>query len=179
MSDINDSRFPGSSPFAPLRDLPSFTLSSTDLVDGDELAKKHCQPDNVSPQLEWSNLPEGTESLAVTCYDPDAPTMSGFWHWAAFNIPADVTELPTGAGSAADLGIDGVVSLVNDGGQREYIGAQPPAGHGPHRYIYIVHAVDVPALDIPEDASPAVLGFNLHFHALGRAVLWGWYEESE
>ena len=92
--------------------------------------------------------------------------------------PADVTELPAGAGAKDDLGV-GAVVLTGDSGVKGYYGANPPAGHGPHRYIYIVHAVDVPALDIPEDASPAVLGFNLHFHALGRAVLWGWYEESE
>lgn len=179
MTDIYDSRFPGSDPFAPLRDLPSFSLESSDIDNGGELAQKHCQPDSVSPQLKWSDLPEGTKSLAVTCYDPDAPTMAGFWHWAAFNIPATVSELPTDAGAKEDLGIDGVVSLVNDGGQRPYIGAQPPADHGPYRYFYIVHAVDTEELDIPADASPSVLGFNLHSHALGRAFVWGWYEETE
>ena len=138
--------------------------------------KSSAPPESVSPQLAWSGLPEGTKSLAVTCFDPDAPTASGFWHWAAFNIPVEVSELPTNAGAAEDLGIDGVISLRNDSGERTYYGANPPAGHAPHRYLYAVHAVDVEKLDIDPDASPTVLGFNLHFHALGRAILWGWYE---
>ncbi|QCB28452.1 putative kinase inhibitor protein [Corynebacterium endometrii] len=178
MTTYDDSRFPGPDPYAPLKDLPSFTLASQDLIDGDEIEEKFRAPQNVSPQLEWSNLPEGTKSLAVTCFDPDAPTASGFWHWAAFNIPADVTELPTGAGSAEDLGIPGVVSLKNDSGSRTYYGPQPPAGHAPHRYLYAVHAVDVEKLDVDAGDSPTVLGFNLHFHAIGRAILWGWYEEK-
>ncbi|MDK8475393.1 MULTISPECIES: YbhB/YbcL family Raf kinase inhibitor-like protein [unclassified Corynebacterium] len=175
-SYADDTRFPGPDPYAPLRDLPSFGLSSTDLVEGDEIPEKHRAPESVSPQLAWSGLPEGTKSLAVTCFDPDAPTASGFWHWAAFNIPTDVSELPTNAGAAEDLGIDGVVSLRNDSGNRTHFGANPPAGHAPHRYLYAVHAVDVETLDIDPDSSPTVLGFNLHFHALGRAILWGWYE---
>ena len=175
-SYADDSRFPGPDPYAPLRDVPSFVLSSTDVVEGDELQEKLRAPESVSPQLAWSGLPEGTKSLVVTCFDPDAPTASGFWHWAAFNIPVEVSELPTNAGAAEDLGIDGVISLRNDSGERTYFGANPPAGHAPHRYLYAVHAVDVEKLDIDPDASPSVLGFNLHFHALGRAILWGWYE---
>ena len=110
-SYADDTRFPGPDPYAPLHDLPSFGLSSTDLVEGDEIPEKHRAPESVSPQLAWSGLPEGTKSLAVTCFDPDAPTASGFWHWAAFNIPTDVSELPTNAGAAEDLGIDGVISF--------------------------------------------------------------------
>ena len=175
-SYADDSRFPGPDPYAPLRDVPSFVLSSTDVVEGDELQEKLRAPESVSPQLAWSGLPESTKSLAVTCFDPDAPTASGFWHWAAFNIPVEVSELPTNAGAAEDLGIDGVISLRNDSGERTYYGANPPAGHAPHRYLYAVHAVDVEKLDIDPDATPTVLGFNLHFHALGRSILWGWYE---
>jgi len=174
----DDSRFPGPDPYAPLKDLPSFPLSSTDLTDGDKLAEDQCAPANVSPQLAWSDLPEGTKSLAVTCFDPDAPTASGFWHWAAFNIPVETTELPTGAGSQDDLGIDGVIALANDSGQREYYGAAPPEGHGPHRYLFAVHAVDVEKLDIDPGSTATVLGFNLYFHSLGRAILWGWYENK-
>ncbi|NLF89938.1 MAG: YbhB/YbcL family Raf kinase inhibitor-like protein [Corynebacterium marinum] len=174
----DDSRFPGPDPYAPLKDLPSFPLTSRDLHSGGECAEEQCAPANVSPHLAWSDLPEGTKSLAVTCLDPDAPTGSGYWHWAAFNIPVSVDELPTGAGSREDLGIEGVVSLVNDAGMRTYYGANPPAGHAPHRYLFAVHAVDVEKLDIDPDSSPTVLGFNLHFHALGRAILWGWYENK-
>jgi Raf kinase inhibitor-like YbhB/YbcL family protein len=110
-------------------------------------------------------------------YDPDAPTAAGFWHWAAFNIPADVTELPTDA-SAGGLP-EGVVQLRNDGGTVGYIGAAPPPGHGPHHYWVVVHAVDVPTLDIPAEASPAFLGFNLFSHAIARATLVPTYEVKE
>lgn len=173
-----DNRYPGPDPYAPLKDLPAFPLVSTDLNNGDELAEAQRAPANISPQLAWSDLPEGTQSLAVTCLDPDAPTGAGFWHWAAFNIPVSVTELPAGAGSAEDLGIEGVISLVNDAGQRTYYGANPPAEHAPHRYLFAVHAVDVEKLDVDPSATPTVLGFNLHFHSLGRAILWGWYENK-
>ena len=178
MSTYNEPRFPGPDPYEPLGNPPRFTLTSTDLADGDEIAEQFRAPSNVSPQLQWADIPEGTKSLAVTLLDPDAPTGAGFWHWAAFNIPADVTELPQGAGSQADLGIEGVISLKHDGGQREYYGPQPPAGHAPHRYLYAVHALDVETLDIDPDATPTVLGFNLYFHTIGRSILWGWYEQN-
>ncbi len=175
----NDPRFPGPDPYAALKDLPSFPLSSTDFSDGDELGEQLRAPANVSPHLSWSDLPEGTKSLAVTCFDPDAPTASGFWHWAVFNIPASVTGLPTGAGSDETLGgIEGVVSLAGDSGQKTYYGPNPPAGHAPHRYLYAVHAVDVEKLDIDPDSTATVLGFNLYFHSIGRAILWGWYENK-
>ncbi len=174
---VNDPRFPGPDPYAPLKDLPSFTLTSTDLRDGEEIPEKFRAPSNVSPHLAWSDLPEGTKSLAVTCFDPDAPTSSGYWHWAVFNIPVSVTELPTGAGSDETLGgIEKVVSLAGDSGDRTYYGPNPPADHFPHRYLYTVHAVDVEELDISPDSTPTVLDFNLHSHAIGRAILWGWYE---
>ena len=173
-SYADDSRFPGPDPYAPLRDVPSFVLSSTDVVEGDELQEKLRAPESVSPQLAWSGLPEGTKSLAVTCFDPDAPTASGFWHWAAFNIPVDVTELPTDAGSKEGLGV-GAVVLTGDSGVQGYYGSNPPQGHGPHRYLFAVHAVDT---ELPADgaANPTQLGFNLNFHSLGRAIVWGWDE---
>ena len=176
-SYASDTRFPGPDPYAPLKDLPEFPLTSTDLEDGAELAEKLRAPESVSPQLSWSDLPEGTKSLAVTCFDPDAPTASGFWHWAAFNIPVSVTELPSNAGAAEDLGV-GATSLRNDSGQRVHYGANPPGGHAPHRYLYVVHAVDVEELDIDPDSTATVLGFNLYFHSIGRAVLWGCYENT-
>lgn len=176
-SYAHDPRFPGPDPYAPLKDVPSFPLSSSDLEEGQQLAPAQRGSQSISPQLEWSDLPEGTKSLAITCYDPDAPTASGFWHWAVFNIPASVTSIPTGAGSEPDLGgIEGAITLVGDSGQRAYYGSQPPEGHGPHRYLYAVHAVDVEELDIDPSSTPTVLGFNLYFHSLGRAILWGWDE---
>ncbi|WKD57656.1 putative kinase inhibitor protein [Corynebacterium capitovis DSM 44611] len=175
--DYTSDAFPGPDPYAPLRELPAFELTSTDLSSGDKLGPKLVGEAATSPQLAWSGLPEGTKSLAVTLFDPDAPTASGYWHWAAFNIPASVSELPSGSGATPDLGV-GATTLVGDSGQRAFYGANPPAGHGPHRYIVAVHAVDVDTLDVPDDASPAALGFNLYFHSLGRAILWGWYENN-
>jgi Raf kinase inhibitor-like YbhB/YbcL family protein len=167
-------------PYDELPDVPSFDVTSTDVTDGATLAQPQVSGafgaggEDVSPQLSWSGAPEGTQSYAVTVYDPDAPTGSGFWHWAAFNIPADVTELASGA---SENGLPaGAVQLKHDGGTAGYIGAAPPAGHGPHRYYIVVHAVDVPSLDVPAEATPAFLGFNLFGHTLGRATLVGVYE---
>lgn len=169
-------RFPGPDPYAPLKDVPVFRVSSDDFTDGERLPD-HLAGDNAtSPQLQWSGAPEGTESFAVTCFDPDAPTASGFWHWSAFNIPADVSQLPAGAGTEDGLGV-GATVLVGDSGVQGYYGANPPAGHGPHRYLYVVHAVDT-KLDSAEIANPTQLGFNLYFHTLGRAITWGWYENQ-
>ncbi|MEJ5996743.1 YbhB/YbcL family Raf kinase inhibitor-like protein [Corynebacterium sp. H130] len=176
MTSYTDSRFPGPDPYAPLGDKPSFPLSSTDFVDGGTFKPEQLGGTDISPQLKWSDLPEGTKSIAITCFDPDAPTGSGFWHWAVFNIPATVSEIPTGAGDETLGGIEGVVTLKGDSGKRGYYGPNPPAGHAPHRYLFAVHALDVEKLDIPADATPTVLGFNLYFHTLGRAITWGWHE---
>ncbi|WOP19572.1 YbhB/YbcL family Raf kinase inhibitor-like protein [Raineyella sp. LH-20] len=173
------------SPFAKLRDLPRFALTSTDVADGVELAPRHRSRvmeipggEDVSPQLRWSGFPEGTRSFALTCYDPDAPTQSGWWHWAVFDIPVDCTELATGAGSPTAPGFpEGALTLRNDAGMAGFLGAAPPQGHGPHRYFFIVHAVDVEHLGLSLDTTPAKLGFTLFFHSLGRAWLtptFGW-----
>lgn len=170
-------------PYDELPDVASFEVRSDDVRHGETLATAHVSGvfgaggEDVSPQLSWSGAPEGTQSYAVTVYDPDAPTASGFWHWAAFNIPASVTELPSGA-SGKNMP-DGAVELKNDGGTVGYIGAAPPPGHGPHHYHVVVHAVDVPSLDVPADASPAFLGFNLFSHTLGRAMIVPVYEVAE
>ncbi|WP_297005917.1 YbhB/YbcL family Raf kinase inhibitor-like protein [uncultured Corynebacterium sp.] len=171
-----DDRFPGPDPYRPLTDLPTFTLTSEDLTTGGRLADAQLGGNDISPQLSWSGAPEDTETYAVTCYDPDAPTGSGYWHWAVFNIPASVTSLPTGAGDDELVGLpEGAVALRGDSGRRGFYGAEPPAGHGPHRYIYAVHAVPE-RLDIPDRSTPAILGFNLNFRATARALLWGWAE---
>jgi Raf kinase inhibitor-like YbhB/YbcL family protein len=170
-------------PYAALPKLPTFALESASFADGQALANPQVSGimgaggEDVSPQLSWSGFPDGTKSFAVTVYDPDAPTASGFWHWAVANLPASVHELPAGAGDGSNLPGD-AVTLVNDAGQRRYIGAAPPAGHGPHRYYVAVHAVDVVKLDLPEDASPAFLGFNLFQHAIARAVIHATYEQK-
>src|SRR5919112_5888454 len=158
-------------PYADLPQVGSFTVTSTDLTDGAELAQPQLSGifgaggEDASPQLEWSGFPEGTKSFAVTVYDPDAPTASGFWHWAVADIPAAVTSLPRGAGDEKGSGLpEGAVQLRNDGGFAGYVGAAPPSGHGAHRYFVVVHAVDTETLDIDADPTPAVLGFNLFFH---------------
>jgi Raf kinase inhibitor-like YbhB/YbcL family protein len=155
----------------------TFTLTSNDITDGGVLpdAQVHAKG-NASPHLKWSGAPEGTKSYAVTCYDPDAPTGSGFWHWTAANIPAHVTELASGASSRGMPA--GAVQGRTDFGETGYGGAAPPPGHGPHRYIFTVFAVDVDRLDVTPDNSGAVFGFNLHFHTLAKASITGTYENS-
>ena len=167
-------------PYSELPAVPSFTLTSEDVADGQEMppAQRSGQSgaQDVSPQLTWSGFPPETKSFAVTMYDPDAPTASGFWHWAAFNIPADVTSLPAGAGAPDGSALPpGVVQLKNDAGMAGFMGAAPPPGHHPHRYMVVVHAVDVEKLDIPAEATPAILGFNLFTHTLARARITGIY----
>lgn len=173
-----DDRFPAADPYAPLTDLPLLTVTSEDFSDGDRLPDAQLGGNDISPQLSWSGAPEGTESFAVSCYDPDAPTTSGFWHWSVFNIPASVTSLAAGVGDPELAGLpDGAVALRGDSGSRGYYGAEPPAGHGPHRYIFAVHAV-FELLDIDDRSTPTILGFNLNFRAGARGLLWGWAENS-
>jgi hypothetical protein len=150
----------------------AFTLTSSDFQDGAALpdAQAHAAG-NRSPQLSWSGAPEGTKSYAVTCYDPDAPTGSGFWHWTVANIPFEVTGLPAGGPVTA-----GAVEGRTDFGAPGFGGAAPPPGHGPHRYIFTVFAVDVEKLDVTPENSGAVFGFNLHFHTLAKASITGIYE---
>jgi Raf kinase inhibitor-like YbhB/YbcL family protein len=172
-------------PYDELPAVASFTVTSTDVTDGQALATPQLSGimgaggEDVSPQLEWSAFPEETRSFAVTVYDPDAPTASGFWHWAVADIPASVTSLPSGAGDDEGSGLPaGAVQLRNDASAKRFIGAAPPPGHGPHHYYVAVHAVDVESLDLPQDATPAFLGFNLFSHTLARAVIVGTHENK-
>lgn len=171
-------------PYAALPQVASFTVSSTDIKDGEKLALPQVSGifgaggEDRSPQLSWSGFPDGTRSFVVTVYDPDAPTASGFWHWAVVDIPANVTELPGGAGDEAGTGLPaGAFQLRNDAGIARFIGAAPPPGHGRHRYFIAVHAVDVETLGLDPGATPAYLGFNLFSHTLGRGIITGWYEQ--
>jgi Raf kinase inhibitor-like YbhB/YbcL family protein len=171
------------SPYDFLPEVPAFEVTSSDVGHGELLPTPQVSGvmgaggEDRSPQLSWRGFPEGTKSFAVTVYDPDAPTASGFWHWVVGNIPASVTELPGGAGSQDGSGLPaGAVQLRNDAGYPGYVGAAPPEGHGPHRYFVVVHAVDTEDLGVPADASPAFFGFNLFSHTLGRAILVATYE---
>lgn len=170
-------------PYDFLPEVGAFTLSSTDIADGKPLAAPQVSGimgaggRDRSPQLSWRDHPSATRSFAVTCFDPDAPTASGFWHWAVADIPVEVTELAAGAGSADGSGLpEGALALPNDAGLHQYLGAAPPEGHGVHRYHVVVHAVDIATLGIPRDATPAFLGFTLFTHTLARAVLVPTYE---
>lgn len=166
-------------PFARLPEVPTFTVTSTTVTDGaawpaEQMSGAFGVPGgkDISPQLSWSGAPEGTKSYAVTVYDPDAPTGSGFWHWAVADIPATVTQLPEGAGDETGSSLpDGAIQLPNDARAARFIGAAPPPGHGQHRYFVVVHALDVESIGVPAEGTPAFLGFNMASHILGRAVL--------
>lgn len=129
-----------------------------------------CKGDNLSPALEWKNVPAGTKSFAVTVYDPDAPTGSGWWHWIVYDIPATATGLPAGAVLNAALPA-GAKQGRNDYGERNFGGACPPMGDKPHHYIFTVYALKIDKLNVPEDASPALIGFNIQANKLGLAKL--------
>jgi Raf kinase inhibitor-like YbhB/YbcL family protein len=160
---------------------PEFALKSADLKEGDTLANAQvfsgmeCTGQNVSPELEWSGAPAGTKSFAVTLYDPDAPTGSGWWHWVMYNIPPGVTRLPSGAGDPSKEWMPGVTMGTTDFGKRGYGGPCPPKGDPAHHYVFTVHALDVETLDVPDNATAAAVGFNLNRHRLGMATLTGVY----
>lgn len=151
-------------------------LISQDIVDGDKLPLRHVfngmgyDGDNISPHLTWDDVPAGTKSFVVTCYDPDAPTGSGWWHWVVANLPADTLVLPQGSGSGLVALPDGAVQARTDFGTSGYGGAAPPKGAS-HRYIFTVYALDVKRIEVDEQASGAMVGFNVHFHTLGSASL--------
>lgn len=164
-------------PYALLPPVESFTVTSTDVTDGSPLDHRFVStgavPDagNISPQLSWSGFPEETKSFAVTCFDPDAPTPSGFWHWVLIDLPASVTSLDTGAGSSGSTVPDGSIQIRSDWGSAEYGGPYPPHGDPPHRYFFVVHAVDIASLGVEYDATPALVAFHLTLHTMARALI--------
>lgn len=161
-------------PYSIFPSVPSLEVTSTDVSHGEIVPPEHwgggAGGRDVSPHLSWSGAPEGTKSFAVTLYDPDAPTASGFWHWAVYNIPAGVTELAQGAGTPGGILPEGAVTLPNELRLKHYIGPTPPEGTGRHRYFFVVHALDT-MLELDPESTPAVLGFNAGFHTLGRGIL--------
>ncbi len=151
-------------------------LISHDLQDGGKLPNRHVfngmgyDGDNISPHLMWDDVPAGTKSFVVTCYDPDAPTGSGWWHWVVANLPADTRVLPQGAGSGQAQLPEEAVQTRTDFGKAGYGGAAPPKGET-HRYIFTVHALDVEKIEVDAEASGAMVGFNVHFHSLASASI--------
>lgn len=163
-------------PYPLLPATASFTVTSDDVTDGQPLKDDQVAArGNTSPQLSWSGAPEGTQSYVVTCFDPDAPTPSGFWHWVLVDLPADVTSLDAGAGAEGATLPGRAFMCRNDGGPKAFMGAAPPERDQVHRYFFVVHAVKEETLGVDSDASPAVVSFNLAFKTLGRAILTGTY----
>jgi len=152
----------------------AITLTSTDITEGEMLSNDFvyngfgCKGANKMPNLSWSDLPEGTKSLAITVYDPDAPTGSGWWHFISFNIPADATSLTA----------DNYQAATNDYGQAEFGGACPPQGHGMHRYIFTLHALSVESLDVTKDTPPAVVRYMIHANQIDSASITAVYKRD-
>jgi Raf kinase inhibitor-like YbhB/YbcL family protein len=159
-----------------------FTLQSAEIKPGSIIAEAQvfrgfgCAGGNVSPSLSWKNAPAGTKSFAVTVYDPDAPTGSGWWHWVIFNIPAEVMSLPAGTGDPAIGHVPkGAVQSKTDFGKPGYGGPCPPKGDKPHRYVFTVYALKVDRIDADENASGALVGFMLNANKLGEATFTATY----
>lgn len=172
------------SPYGFLPVVPKFDVISHDIKDSEVLPTAQVSGimgaggEDISPHLSWSGAPNDTESYVVTCFDPDAPTGSGFWHWVVYDIPPSITELATGAGKEASTVLPkGSKHLKNDAGFPGYLGSAPPPGHGPHRYIFAVHALNIEVLPINEHVSAAVCGFNMFGKTVGRAIITPIYEQ--
>ena len=160
-----------------------FTLASTEVHAGRMIATPQlfngmaCTGGNISPSLEWQGAPQAAKSFAITVYDPDAPTGSGWWHWLVYNIPASVTKLSTGAGVANSTMLPpGAKQGNTDFGAPGYGGPCPPKGPA-HHYIFTVFALDVPSIDVPATATAAYIGFNLHAHTIGKASFTAIYKQ--
>ena len=163
-------------PYSLLPSVPALTVSSTSFQHNTRLPEEYVfdgwglSGGNLSPQLSWSGAPAGTKGYAVTCFDPDAPTPCGFWHWLLVGIPADVTSLDAGAGTAENAP-PGAFHVANDFGDTKYDGAAPPAGDQNHRYLFAVHALDTDDLGLDDSASAAVTAFTMGGHTLARGVI--------
>ena len=162
----------------------TFTLSSNSLggeaTINEEFNGFGCTGKNESPQLSWENAPEGTKSFAITMYDPDAPTGSGWWHWVVFDIPSNTNELLAGAGNATlNLIPEGAIQGLTDYGANGYGGPCPPEGHGLHQYIITVHALKADKLGLNDQTNPAVVGYYLWNNTLAKASIVTYYKRTK
>jgi len=155
-----------------------FTLTSPEIKAGSTLPQRFefngfgCSGENKSPALKWNGAPKGTKSFAVTMYDPDAPTGSGWWHWQVYNIPAEVSELAANAGALNSTSLpEGALQGRSDFGTPAWGGTCPPQGDKPHHYIFTVYALKTEKIEIPADASAALTGYMIHANMLGSASL--------
>ncbi len=163
----------------------TLTLSSHDISQGEFMAEEQmfngfgCSGGDISPHLKWSGAPKGTKSFAITSYDPDAPTGSGWWHWQIVNIPKDIMEVSSGAGSTKqDLAPKGSMQIINDFGHRGFGGACPPAGHGIHHYKFTIHALSVEKLALPENASGALAGYMININTIESSTIESLYKRD-
>jgi Raf kinase inhibitor-like YbhB/YbcL family protein len=151
----------------------AFAVTSEDVADGKQMEQIFAHPaaggQNVSPQLSWSDFPAETRSFAVTCFDPDAPSPSGFWHWVIVNLPREVTSLSRGAGTEPVPA--GVMTVRSDYGEPGYGGPRPPQGDRPHRYYFVVHALGVDQLPLPPAATPGLASVFIGMNTLARAII--------
>ncbi len=139
-----------------------------------------CSGKNISPELHWKGIPKGTKSLALTAYDPDAPTGSGWWHWVLIDLPATTTHLARNAGTSDGQALPkGAFQAVTDFGKGGYGGPCPPVGDRPHHYIFTLYALKTPKLDVPEKASPALIGYFIHQTMIKKATLVGMYGRAK
>lgn len=154
----------------------NFTLTSSDLKG--QLTKKQefngfgCSGENISPQLSWENAPKGTKSFAITVYDPDAPTGSGWWHWVVFDIPSNKTTLVSGFGNSDSKG---AIQSITDYGKTGFGGACPPVGDKAHRYIFTVHALDIETLGLDKNTNAATVGYYINSHSIAKASIISYY----
>ncbi len=162
----------------------TFTLSSSDLG-GQATVKQEfngfgCVGDNQSPQLSWENAPEGTKSFAITMYDPDAPTGSGWWHWLVFDIPSNINGLVANAGNIdLNLAPKGAIQSITDYGKKGYGGPCPPEGHGLHQYIVTVYALKTEKLGLDSNTNAAVVGYYIGSHTLAKSSIVAYYKREK
>ncbi|MPL68487.1 hypothetical protein SDC9_14215 [bioreactor metagenome] len=154
----------------------NFTLTSSDLKG--QLTKKQefngfgCSGENISPQLSWENAPKGTKSFAITVYDPDAPTGSGWWHWVVFDIPSNKTTLASGFGNSDSKE---AIQSITDYGKTGFGGACPPVGDKAHRYIFTVHALDIETLGLDKNTNATTVGYYINSHSIAKASIISYY----